>query len=39
MPEVTLVAVLDADKEGIPAFRHRAHPDRRGAPPATSRAA
>ena len=29
LPEVSLVAILDADKEGLPALKHLAHPDHR----------
>jgi hypothetical protein len=38
LPEVSLVAVLDADKEGFPAFRNHAYPDMRHGPPEISTA-
>ena len=36
LPEVSLVAILDADKEGLPAVGRVAHPDVRAGPPGTS---
>ncbi len=38
LPEVSLVAILDADKEGFLRSEQRADPDTSAAPPATSRA-
>ena len=39
LPEVAVVAILDADKEGFLREPDLAHPDDRAAPRATSRAA